>query len=1204
MPYLILRHPQMASIKLGGVEFSIAAKVVGLNDVRALAAALSTLDKSATPLTKSFSSSEAAMIAAARAATQAAKEASRAAAELAKIGQSGSTAFRGMREEASGLSNALAAVASGLGSLRLADVAKDAAHLAGRAETLGIVLANIGRNANYSFGELANFESKIKSLNITTIGARDVLAQLARAGLPLEKGAELARMAQDSAVIAGESTAESLKALIDSIVTLNPRLAHFRGVMTSIDGAVRDYTATTGKAANSLTEHDKQLAMLNQTLKLGASIAGTYEASLSSVEKQAMSNKRRIEEAQVAFGQGFLPLWRDVVKTTGKSAEWFSKSADAVKATATAATVAAVGIGTLTAAYLGLNAALSANAALQNYRQSTGMGKVAQGMGSRVLSGIGKIGGPIAIGGVLAEAGYEGYRANEEYKDKRREQQKADWQAEGARGVGMQAAIANLRTLAATTDTSAASQSRLSAAMKAVVSMSGEYATEFSKISTANELLAKASERFPNAAKSINDYVASLYAAAKAESDRGDWAKADRAMNVAFGADKAAQAVELRQLTERTKALEAATQAAGKLSAALDEARAKAVNDPTADILGDAQKQLAALGVADGMDATIRKRAALERIAAMQAVYDKFAAIRKQRHEEGTLDEGAIDQEQRAAELAAVVEINSREQEQLATLAAIKAKQGDVLELVDLRLDRERKAARSIQERLAAEAAGRSPEIAEAESRLLELERERTKQREEAAKREYANAELRQKALAAEAVAEEVYAARVAEQRDKITKLRQREVETAQAAVDKRLQVEERLTEELAKLEDRQTAKTLDAARQRIESHKRATEQVRDFVAAENADLADVRTPGMKDLLDLVQRYSDAIAKASDPAQLEQLQNLFQGRLGNLGDKFNAQVGKGELDAGQARALRQAGVAGIDAINEAIAARRRAMAQAGEQRQADLAIVNQAVVAKQGELAAEQALLAAERERLAVARERLEVAQRERGGKEGQAANPEADEARGKLGDAVERNRQADDDVNDMLDELDRANGIEPPARPRAVPAAPAAPAAPVAPVAQDVAQAPRTLTERMLDAADRFTPEKSARERRIETLQKMRSEEDRKRREYRERMRAVANVAPGRGDAGAMIGARARADVATAAVASGPDFGSVTTAADEAAQAIAGRAGQTEQTLATIGDAFARIKETERKATARLREIESQYAADVRDSTSGSALV
>lgn len=229
------------------------------------------------------------------------------------------------------MTNKLRNIGIGLMSIGTGMVAaaKSATMTAARTEVLGVALNAVGKNANMTTQELAALEAEIKSKGITTQEARLSLIKFMQSEIDLAQASDLARTAQDLAVIAANNSSEAFGDLTQAIAAQRPMLLRQYGIVMGIEeiydkmgkqlGIVKEQIDSTGKTTQSwmrdLTETEKKQAFLNVILEKGAQVAGVYEDSMNAAGKRLTSLPRLIEEMKNSIGEALLPTMLSMIKT-------------------------------------------------------------------------------------------------------------------------------------------------------------------------------------------------------------------------------------------------------------------------------------------------------------------------------------------------------------------------------------------------------------------------------------------------------------------------------------------------------------------------------------------------------------------------------------------------------------------------------------------------------------------------------------------------------------------------------------------------------------------------------------------------------------------------------------------------------------------------------------------------------------------------
>ncbi len=212
---------------------------------------------------------------------------------------------------------------------------QESAQLRARADELATTLKLVGSNAGYSADELKTVEDGLRNTGISIIESRQAMAQWIQSNLDLGKASEVARTAQDAAVIAGVNSSEAFQRITHAIITMQPELLRSLGLIVDSRDAYEKYAKSIGKTAGALSANERQQAFMNAVLEKGKTVAGAYEAAMGEVGKQQRSLVRLQEDLKIAFGGLFQGVMRVQVERTTelikKLAEWLENNQDAIE---------------------------------------------------------------------------------------------------------------------------------------------------------------------------------------------------------------------------------------------------------------------------------------------------------------------------------------------------------------------------------------------------------------------------------------------------------------------------------------------------------------------------------------------------------------------------------------------------------------------------------------------------------------------------------------------------------------------------------------------------------------------------------------------------------------------------------------------------------------------------------------------------------
>ena len=191
---------------------------------------------------------------------------------------------------------------------------KSLADGAARTEVLGTVLEQVAANAGITADYIKDVDEKVQKLGITAESSRQSLSQFIQSGLDITKAAELARAAQDLAVISGRDSSETFSRLVTSVQQMNTVSLRWMGIIVDVEQAVQKYASAHDISAASVSRSTKQQIVLNEVLEQARKLDGLYEKSMFDVGKQLQSLDRYQKEAADSAGEVLLPAYLVLVE--------------------------------------------------------------------------------------------------------------------------------------------------------------------------------------------------------------------------------------------------------------------------------------------------------------------------------------------------------------------------------------------------------------------------------------------------------------------------------------------------------------------------------------------------------------------------------------------------------------------------------------------------------------------------------------------------------------------------------------------------------------------------------------------------------------------------------------------------------------------------------------------------------------------------
>lgn len=227
----------------------------------------------------------------------------------------------------------LKAIGTIVATLKLTSLISEAAALSQRYNELGIVLGVVGRNAGLTRSEIDATTESVRKQGISMIESRQIVTRMIQSQIDLSKATELARLAQDAAVIGQINSSEALDRLVFGITSAQVEVLRGIGINVSFEQSYAKLAKEIGVTQNALTEQQKLQARLNVVLGEASKISGVYEGAMANAGKQMRSTERLVEDLKVKIGGLFdqtsifaVTAYTNALKAADSSVENFTQT--------------------------------------------------------------------------------------------------------------------------------------------------------------------------------------------------------------------------------------------------------------------------------------------------------------------------------------------------------------------------------------------------------------------------------------------------------------------------------------------------------------------------------------------------------------------------------------------------------------------------------------------------------------------------------------------------------------------------------------------------------------------------------------------------------------------------------------------------------------------------------------------------------------
>jgi phage-related protein len=187
---------------------------------------------------------------------------------------------------------------------------------AARVDELNYALDAIGKSTGIGGQALADEAAEVKGMGIEMEIAQKAVLKFAQNNLELGKASDIARIAQDLAIISGENSTETFNKLTHAVITGRSEVLKSVGIQENAGQMYAKFAKSIGKTTKELSYQEKQQAVLQGVMAEGTKVFGTYEAAMKSPGKTLRSFARLHNELQVAMGNVLLKAFGPIILAT------------------------------------------------------------------------------------------------------------------------------------------------------------------------------------------------------------------------------------------------------------------------------------------------------------------------------------------------------------------------------------------------------------------------------------------------------------------------------------------------------------------------------------------------------------------------------------------------------------------------------------------------------------------------------------------------------------------------------------------------------------------------------------------------------------------------------------------------------------------------------------------------------------------------
>jgi phage-related protein len=206
-------------------------------------------------------------------------------------------------------------IAAGTATAALIAFGTKAFMAAARVDELDVSMNAVGKATGLGYQAIKDAALATKDMGIEMETASQSAIKFAQNNLDLSLASQLARAAQDLAVISGKNSTDTFNMLTHAVITGRSEVLKSVGIQKSAGQMYESFARKIGVSANALTYQQKQQAVATGALAEAAKVAGVYEAAMDSPGKVLRSFARIHNEIQVAVGGVLLKAFGPMIKS-------------------------------------------------------------------------------------------------------------------------------------------------------------------------------------------------------------------------------------------------------------------------------------------------------------------------------------------------------------------------------------------------------------------------------------------------------------------------------------------------------------------------------------------------------------------------------------------------------------------------------------------------------------------------------------------------------------------------------------------------------------------------------------------------------------------------------------------------------------------------------------------------------------------------
>ncbi|MCK9543322.1 MAG: APC family permease [Novosphingobium sp.] len=205
------------------------------------------------------------------------------------------------------------------------DLATEGVSMSGKLEQSQATIYKLGENVGWTRDKINGLIGAIREENKDILTATELTKTAILTNLTEAQSLEIVAKGRDVAASANRNSNDAIKAMMESVVRLQPDQLRTYGIIMNTNDAYSKHAAELGKVTSQLTTAEKQQAFYNAMMDEAIKTTDSYDAAMDSWLKKANSVKDMMGDVKIIIGKLLSGAIKPLIDITYEAIKSFTK---------------------------------------------------------------------------------------------------------------------------------------------------------------------------------------------------------------------------------------------------------------------------------------------------------------------------------------------------------------------------------------------------------------------------------------------------------------------------------------------------------------------------------------------------------------------------------------------------------------------------------------------------------------------------------------------------------------------------------------------------------------------------------------------------------------------------------------------------------------------------------------------------------------